>query len=74
MSSYFIWYFVVCFLLWNGVATRLFGLAVMAALRVSAVLLEKGSGVLEGVAKSRIARDEPCLAASAGAPPERRHQ
>jgi hypothetical protein len=47
----------------------------MAALLVSAAFSEKESGVLEGVAKSRVARDEAHLAAFfAGSPPERRHQ
>jgi hypothetical protein len=47
----------------------------MAALRVSAAISEKESGVLAGVAKSRVARDEAHLAAfCAGSPPERRHQ
>ena len=47
----------------------------MAALRVSAAFSERESGVLEGVAESRVARDKPCRAAfCAGSPPERRHQ
>ena len=46
----------------------------MAALLVSAASSEKGSGVPEGVALPRVARDEASLAASAGSPPERRHQ
>lgn len=47
----------------------------MAALLVSAAFSEKESGVLEGVAMSRVARDEAHLAAFfAGSPPERRHQ
>ena len=49
-------------------------LDLMAALDVSAALFEKGSGVLVGVAESRVARNKPCRAASAGSPPERRHQ
>ena len=50
------------------------GLGFMAALRVSAAVSKKGIGVLEGVAKLRVARDEASLAARVGAPPERRHQ
>ncbi len=46
----------------------------MAALRSSAAFSEKEDGVLEGVAISRVARDEAHLAAIAGAPPKRRHQ
>ena len=54
------------------VASRL--LDFMAALLRGAACFERESGVLEGVAKSRIARDKRCRAADAGAPPERRHQ
>ena len=57
--------------------TRVFtgrSLDFMAALRVSAAVSEKGIGVLEGVAKSRVARDKASLAARVGSPPERHHQ
>ena len=53
---------------------RASGLDFMAALVESAAFSESKSGVLEGVAKSRVARDKPCRAARAGSPPERRHQ
>ena len=47
----------------------------MAALHSGAAFSEKESGVLEGVAMSRVARDEAHLAAfCTGSPPERRHQ
>ena len=54
---------------------RLMRLDFMAALHSGAAFSEKESGVPEGVAMSRVARDEAHLAAfCAGAPPERRHQ
>ncbi len=54
--------------------TREWRLDFMAALLAGAASSGRRSGVLEGVAKSRVARNKPCLAAGAGSPPERRHQ
>ena len=39
----------------------------MAALHLGTAFSEKGSGVPDGVARSRVAHDEASLAASAGA-------